>query len=297
VLSIRLSAQIILSSIGTSRLAAKPYHTEKRPSYQEEEDTVQRRRRPKNEPKNIFDKSSGSRTPKSDKSKHLPSPIPKVGPQQITAPPPVVGASNNQPLPPDVQTLDSAESVTDISPESGENESETILEDQILGKTTRRSRGLILKDEKSSTDEEDSLPKTSKRATKIIEASKVRAAATTVAARNSRLAAPASTATKPPVRKPRRRRIKPSFQPATRERRLDRSRHMEYKYEVRSLLIKLDVAEEFRSSILGSIWAKGERQTSEAAREYIRQKESEGVLSTDQTDRLIAVVDDYTIRR
>ena len=258
---------------------------------------MQRRRRPKNEPKNIFDKSSGSRTPKSDKSKHLPSPIPKVGPQQSTAPPPVVGASNNQPLPPDVQTLDSAESVTDISPESGENESETILEDQILGETTRRSRGLILKDEKSSTDEEDSLPKTSKRATKIIEASKVRAVATTVAARNSRLAAPASTTTKPPVRKPRRRRIKPSFQPATRERRLDRSRHMEYKYEVRSLLIKLDVAEEFRSSILGSIWAKGERQTSEAAREYIRQKESEGVLSTDQTDRLIAVVDDYTIRR
>ena len=279
-LSIRLSAQIILSSIGTSRLAAKPYHTEKRPSYQEEEDTVQRRRRPKNEPKNIFDKSSGSRTPKSDKSKPLPSPIPKVGPQQSTAPPPVVGVSKNQPLPPDVQTLDSTESVTDISPESGGNESETILEEQILGETTRRSRGLILKDEKSSTDEEDSLPKTSKRATKIIEASKVRAAATTVAARNSR-----------------RRRIKPSFQPATRERRLDRSRHMEYKYEVRSLLIKLDVAEEFRSSILGSIWAKGERQTSEAAREYIRQKESEGVLSTDQTDKLIAVVDNYTIRR
>ena len=293
-LSIRLSAQIILSSIGTSRLAAKPYHTEKRPSYQEEEDTVQRRRRPKNEPKNIFDKSSGSRTPKSHKSKPLPSPIPKVAPQQSTAPPPVVGSSKNQPLPPDVQTLDSTESVTDISAESGGKESETILEEQILGETTRRSRGLILKVEESSTDEEGSSPKTSKRATKIIEASKARAAATIVEARNTRLAAPAS---KPPVRKPRRRRIKPSFQPATRERRLDRSRHMEYKYEVRSLLIKLDVAEEFRSSILGSIWAKGERQTSEAAREYIRQKESEGVLSTDQTDRLIAVVDDYTIRR
>jgi len=297
VLSIRLSAQIILSSIGTSRLAAKPYHTEKRPSYQEEEDTVQRRRRPKNEPKNIFDKSSGSRTPKYDKSKPLPSHIPKVAPQQSIGPPPVVGASKNQPLPPDVQTLDSTESVTDISPDSGEKEPETTLEKQILGQTHRTKPGLTLKVEQPSTDEKDNSPKTSKRATQIIQASKVRAAATIVEARNTRLAAPASTATKPPVRKPFRRRIKPSFQPATRERRLDRSRHMEYKYEVRSLLIKLDVAEEFRSSILGSIWAKGERQTSEAAREYIRQKESEGVLSTDQTDRLIAVVDDYTIRR
>jgi len=258
---------------------------------------VQKRRRPKNEPKNIFDKSSGSRTPKSDKSKPLPSPIPKVAPQQRTAPPPVVGSSKNQPLPPDAQTLDSTESVTDISPESGGNESETILGEQILGETHGKKRGLTLKVEQPSTNEKDNSPKTSKRATQIIQASKVRAAATTVAARNSRLAAPASTATKPPIRKPRRRRIKPSFQPATRERRLDRSRHMEYKYEVRSLLINLDVAEEFRSSILGSIWAKGERQTSEAAREYIRQKESEGVLSTDQTDRLIAVVDDYTIRR
>ena len=295
--SIRLSAQIILSSIGTSRLAAKPYHTEKRPSYQEEEDTVQRRRRPKNEPKNIFDKSSGSRTPKSDKSKPLPSPIPKVAPPQSTAPPPVVGTPKNQPPPPDVQTLDSTESVSDSSPESGVKESKTILEKQILGETHRKKRGLTLKVKQPSTDEKDNSPKTSKRATKIIQASKVRAAATTVAARNSRLAGPASTATKPPVRKPRRRRIKPSFQPATRERRLDRSRHMEYKYEVRSLLINLDVAEEFRSTMLGSIWAKGERQTSEAAREYIRQKESEGVLSTDQTARLIAVVDDYTIRR
>ena len=258
---------------------------------------MQRRRRPKNEPKNIFDKSSGSRTPKSDKSKPLPSPIPKVAPQQSTAPPPVVGSSKNQHLTPDVQTLDSTESVTDSSPESVEKESETVLEEQILGETHRKKRGLTLKVKQPSTDEKDNSPKTSKRATKIIEASKVRAAATTVAARNSRLAAPASTATKPPVRKPFRRRVKPSFQPATRERRLDRSRHMEYKYEVRSLLIKLDVTEEFRSSILGSIWAKGERQTSEAAREYIRQKESEGVLSTDQTDRLIAVVDDYTIRR
>ena len=258
---------------------------------------MQRRRRPKNEPKNIFDKSSGSRTPKYDKSKPLPSHIPKVAPQQSIGPPPVVGASKNQPLPPDVQTLDSTESVTDISPDSGEKEPETTLEKQILGQTHRKKPGLTPKVEQPSIDEKDNSPKTSKRATQIIQASKVRAAATIVEARNTRLAAPASTATKPPIRKPFRRRIKPSFQPATRERRLDRSRHMEYKYEVRSLLIKLDVAEEFRSSILGSIWAKGERQTSEAAREYIRQKESEGVLSTDQTDRLIAVVDDYTIRR
>ena len=180
VLSIRLYAQIKLSSIGTSRLATKPYHTEKRPSYQEEEDTVQRRRRPKNEPKNIFDKGSGSRTPKSDKSKPLPSPIPKVAPQQSTAPPLVIARLQNQPRLTDVKTIDSEESVTDISPESEEKESETVLEEQILRETRRRSRGLTLEVVKPSTDEVDNSPKTSKRATKIIEASKVRAAATIV---------------------------------------------------------------------------------------------------------------------
>ena len=100
--------------------------------------------------------------------------------------------------------------------------------------------------------------------------------------------------------KPRRRpsgRNTPKFQPATREKRLDRSRHMEYKYEMRGLLKELDVAEEHRSALLGSIWAKGERQTSDEAKQYIWDKLSEGILDEDQVTKLLGIVEDYTIRR
>jgi len=72
---------------------------------------------------------------------------------------------------------------------------------------------------------------------------------------------------------------------------------MEYKYEVRGLLKDLNVADEHHSALLGSIWAKGERQTSEDARQYIWDKQNEGILDDDQVTSLLAVVDDYTIRR
>jgi hypothetical protein len=100
---------------------------------------------------------------------------------------------------------------------------------------------------------------------------------------------------KPPVR--RRRRVKPSFQPAERKRRLDRSRHMEYKYEVRRLLVDINVAEEHRSSILGSVWAKGERQTVADAKEFLSEKHSEGILDEGQLEAMTKVVDNYTVRR
>ena len=100
--------------------------------------------------------------------------------------------------------------------------------------------------------------------------------------------------------KPRRKpagRPTPKFQPATRKKRLDRSRHMEYKYEMRGLLKDINVADEHHSALLGSIWAKGERQTSEDARQYIWDKQNEGILDDDQVTSLLSVVDDYTIRR
>ncbi|MDP6149029.1 MAG: hypothetical protein QF365_03550 [Candidatus Thalassarchaeaceae archaeon] len=72
---------------------------------------------------------------------------------------------------------------------------------------------------------------------------------------------------------------------------------MEYKYEMRGLLVEIDVAEEYRSSLLGTIWAKGERQTSQEAREYIDEKKNEGMINEEQAERLVAIVNDYTIRR
>ena len=72
---------------------------------------------------------------------------------------------------------------------------------------------------------------------------------------------------------------------------------MEYKYEMRGLLQEIDVAEEHRSALLGSIWAKGERQSTQESKQYILDKEKEGILSEEQVSGLLAIVDDYTIRR
>jgi len=104
-------------------------------------------------------------------------------------------------------------------------------------------------------------------------------------------------APKPKTPPPRPRRRKSSFQPAARAKRLDRSRHMEYKYEMRGLLTELDIPEEHRSNILGTIWARGERLTAADAKEFISEKREQGVLTEDQDSTLKKVVDRYTVRR
>ena len=101
----------------------------------------------------------------------------------------------------------------------------------------------------------------------------------------------------PVAAKKKSRKTKTSFQPAERKRRLDRSRHMEYKYEVRKLLVDLNIEEEHRSSILGTVWAKGERQTVSDAKEYLMSKNTEGVIDEAQLEALTKIVDNYTIRR
>ena len=72
---------------------------------------------------------------------------------------------------------------------------------------------------------------------------------------------------------------------------------MEYKYEVRQVLEEIGVSEEHLSSLLGSIWAKGERQTVSDAKEYLENKLSEGIITEVLRTRLCEVIDDYTVRR
>lgn len=86
-------------------------------------------------------------------------------------------------------------------------------------------------------------------------------------------------------------------QRATRARRLNRSRHVEYRYEMRSLLKEIDVSPEHHSVLLGSIWAKGERQDANAAKEFVRERVTSGAITEEQCDRLISVIDSYTTRR
>jgi len=86
-------------------------------------------------------------------------------------------------------------------------------------------------------------------------------------------------------------------QRATRAKRLNRSRHVEYRYEMRSLLKEIDVSSEHHSVLLGSIWAKGERQDVNAAKEFVRERMTAGAINEDQCNRLLSVIDAYTTRR
>jgi len=239
---------------------------------------VQRRRKPKSEPRNIFDKSSGGKSSKSGTKtrKDMVSETPRK-PKSISPPTPV----NSKP-PPGLPKV-----ANKSKPPVQEN---TILEEQLLGVNKRTTRGLSeSKEEEKKVDDANA---TSSKAKQIIEASKARANAKEIVPQKQ----PVSTVT---TKKPTRpyRRNKPDFQPAIREKRLDRSRHMEYKYEMRGLLQEIDVAEEHRSALLGSIWAKGERQNTQESKQYILDKEKEGILSEEQVSGLLAIVDDYTIRR
>tara|TARA_B100000902_G_C27306367_1_gene915704 strand:+ start:547 stop:1266 length:720 start_codon:yes stop_codon:yes gene_type:complete len=239
---------------------------------------MQRRRKPKNEPKNIFSKG-GQHSPKSSRPVKKEPNVAKNTPK-----------TRPKPTPPLAKEKPPKEGNNDLKTSSEENNN-AIIEDQILGTPKKKTRGL----KNQAKEQVKEVPKTSTRAQQIIDASKARAAAITHVKKVEKKVAEAP---KPVVQKPtRRRRTNNSYQPANPERRLDRSRHMEYKYEMKRLLVEIDVSEEHRSALLGTIWAKGERQTSQLAREYIREKQKDGMIDEDQVKKLISVVDSYTIRR
>ena len=72
---------------------------------------------------------------------------------------------------------------------------------------------------------------------------------------------------------------------------------MEYKYEMRGLLDNIGVAEEHRSNLLATIWARGERQTTLEAKNFLDEKLNEGIIDKNQLKTLEKIVDGYTIRR
>lgn len=260
---------------------------------------MQRRRKPKSEPKNIFNKGSGGRSskpspsPRRQESRKTSAPTRTPTPPPKPAPSPPKPTTASAPAPVPVVTPPTVVETPTVE-ETEEVEKEEILEEQLLGTPKRRSRGLQPVQESDSESTVEQSSRTSSKAMEIIEASKARATASIADKKKLKTVIPVKAP--PPKHRPRRR-PKPSFQPAARERRMDRSRHMEYKYEVRGLLEEINVAEEHRSSLLGTIWAKGERQTSADARQYIHEKEAEGIIDSNQAERLLSVVDNYTIRR
>jgi len=250
---------------------------------------VQRRRRSKAVPKDIFGsapkptpaKKEAVTEPKPSSPPSLPTPI---------SPPSVV--PTEEPEITEDEVIETPEPVTDSSEED-------LVQSQILGATRRKSIGLQPREEEVAPESPSN--GVSDKAQELIDESKLRAlteevpskpAAGKVPSKPIKLEPPKPKA---PAKRPRRRRS--SFQPAARAKRLDRSRHMEYKYEVRGLMVDIDIPEEHRSNILGTMWAKGERQTVTEAKEFLESKHSEGIVSEEQLTKLSDVLNKYTVRR
>ena len=250
---------------------------------------MQRRRRSKAVPKDVFGSAPKSTPIKKEVVKQSKTSSPPTPPSPIA--PPLVDTTEEPEIAEDEAKVE-PEPVTD-SPEVD------MIQNQILGVTRRKSIGLQPKDEEISP--ESSSNGVSDKAQELIDESKLRALAEKVSPKPAAKEIPHKPLIleppkpKPPAKRPRRRRN--SFQPAARAKRLDRSRHMEYKYEVRGLMIDIDISEEHRSSILGTMWARGERQTVAEAKEFLEGKHSEGIVSEMQLTKLRGVLDKYTVRR
>ena len=245
---------------------------------------VQRRRKAKSKPRDVFSNTTQNQRKQAPKNQAVPpvepkKPVPKLPPSKPVSRPKPAGKPVENP----------EITLTEETKES--NLEKEIIENQILG-DSRKSIGLRVKEISPEPEVKES--GTSKRAQDIIDKSKARAMESLVKKAVENVEVTPNTAV---ISKKKNRKAKTSFQPAERKKRLDRSRHMEYKYEVRKLLVDLDIDEEHRSSILGTVWAKGERQTVTDAKEYLSSKLSEGVLDDSQIEALYKVVDSYTIRR
>lgn len=260
---------------------------------------MQRRRKPKTLPKNIFGKDSNKESRKKSRVATPITPTPRATPTSTAT-----GAIEVQPpSPPQIQSekknlksiskADTPVEQTDPTKLIKEIiiQTEAIVDDKKTPLEGRKSVGL--KNNNSKLIKKPSEKVQSDKAVQLIQQSKLRAAQNIGVNRNKPVAKPV---VKPPPR-PRRRAPKSSYQPANRAKRLDRSRHMEYKYEMRGLLKKIDILEEHHSGLLGSIWAKGERQTAAEAKLYLVEKINDGVINEHQSKKLSKIIDDYTIRR
>ena len=246
---------------------------------------MQRRRKPRAKPRDVF--SGSSTTP----GKTIKNPPPRENKRPITTPPSKPAVPQKDSVKTSGKVPEETEDAVVVKSADSPN-SIDITEKNILG-DSRKTMGLRDKIVISEPEVKENV--TSKRAQDIIDKSRARAM-------ESFVKKPISTDTKDKTKtsttpKKRIRKNKNSFQPAERKRRLDRSRHMEYKYEVRRLLIELNIDEEYRSSLLGTTWAKGERQTVSDAKDFLFSKHSEGIIDEHQLETLTKVVDGYTVRR
>ena len=102
-----------------------------------------------------------------------------------------------------------------------------------------------------------------------------------------------------PVAKPKKpiRKTKKGGGKQPKQKKLNRRKQLEFRFDARAILDNSSVAEEHRSNIFGQIWAKGERIGIDSAIEYVSQKQQEGILTEDISNELVVLIKNYTIKR
>jgi hypothetical protein len=270
---------------------------------------VQRRRRRKAEPRNVFGTGSSSSKPSASQKRKRPPlqarPIPKVDPPTAPGAKPKIEVEaipvTEQIQIPETQSEEVEEKISEPEPTDIPLEVSDDTDSQASEKISKTTLGLRKKKTEPSTQETVRVtqPKsTSEKARELIENSLLRAAEVKPIAEKKEV--PASPPAKPEIKKKPTRKFRnknSSYQPAARARRLDRSRHMEYKYEMRGVLSDIGVPDEYRSLLLATIWARGERQTVTEAKEFLVEKFEEGVINDEQHQTLLKIIDGYTVRR
>lgn len=81
--------------------------------------------------------------------------------------------------------------------------------------------------------------------------------------------------------------------PTKRLQKLNRRKYMEFKVDIREILEEENVLEEYRANLLGSTWAKGERQGIQDAIEFVEEKLDEGIITEVVAQRIIKVLKGY----
>ena len=243
---------------------------------------MQRRRKPKAAPANVF---AGGQKPKKPK-KALPRATPP-------APLPKVVRKPTPKRPEVVEHQESAKTDPIVTEAAQEDQDLEVVESQILGTPRRKSQGLKKEVAEVSDDAEEDVSAIDLEVQEALNRAKKRSEEAKLTPKK-----PISSSTPPPKKR------KSSGRGKTRPTNLlpgregsNRARHMEYKYEMKGLLDEISVPEEHRSSLIGTVWAKGERQTASHAIEFVNSKVADGILDEDQASNLIDLIDDYTVRR
>ena len=213
---------------------------------------MQRRRKPKAAPANVF---AGGQKPKKPK-KTNPITAPSAPPVPIKQPQPVKN------IPKEAMVETPQEIIPEITP-TQEEENLEVVESQILGTPRRKTHGLKKK-VKKITEEKEDVSAIDMEVQEALERAKKRSEEAKLTPKKP-ISSPSKTKEKENIESGKTK----TYQPAAREKRLNRARHMEYKYEMRGLLAEISVPEE--TQILTNRISLGEgRKANSGSREGIR---------------------------